>query len=134
MINGFPIKHQYVSRYYSGGLAPQYLETQNIEKNNASICTKFESIVLPAWIKTNAKWWSENKINDSDFISGIEYMIKTKIILLPDSELHIAVTPSDKIPYWLKNNAEWWADGIISESEFIKSIQYLISAGIIKVN
>ena len=37
------------------------------------------------------------------------------------------------IPEWIKNNAAWWAEGAISESEFISAIQHLIKEGIIAV-
>ncbi len=37
----------------------------------------------------------------------------------------------DKIPSWMKNNANWWANGTISDSEFISGIQYLLNSGII---
>jgi len=32
-----------------------------------------EEDTIPSWVKNNAGWWAENKINDNDFISGIEY-------------------------------------------------------------
>jgi micrococcal nuclease len=35
---------------------------------------------VPVWIKNNAQWWSENKITDSDFIQGIEFLVSNKII------------------------------------------------------
>ena len=38
------------------------------------------------------------------------------------------------IPSWIKNNAGWWANGQISDDEFVKGIQWLISNGIIKIN
>jgi len=38
-----------------------------------------------------------------------------------------------EIPQWIRNTAKWWADGQISDSEYIKSLQYLISRGILKV-
>ena len=38
-----------------------------------------------------------------------------------------------QLPDWLKNNARWWADGLISDSEYITGLQYLISEGILKV-
>lgn len=34
----------------------------------------------PPWLKTEAKWWSENKMRDSDFTEGIEYLIEKKMI------------------------------------------------------
>jgi len=40
----------------------------------------------------------------------------------------------EKIPQWAKNNAGWWADGKISDGDFVSGIQYLISKGIMKVN
>ena len=32
---------------------------------------------------------------------------------------------SDKIPAWVKNNAGWWADGQITESDFLSGITIL---------
>ncbi len=36
-------------------------------------------------------------------------------------------------PSWVKNNAGWWADGLIKDADFVSGIQYLISNGIMKV-
>ena len=40
---------------------------------------------------------------------------------------------SQEIPGWVKNNAGWWADGLIKDADFVSGIQYLISNGIMKV-
>lgn len=37
------------------------------------------------------------------------------------------------IPDWVKNNAKWWADGQIAESDFISAMQYLINQQIITI-
>ena len=37
------------------------------------------------------------------------------------------------IPKWIKNNAEWWADGVIDDGTFVSGIQYLVQVGIIQV-
>ena len=37
------------------------------------------------------------------------------------------------IPSWIKNNAGWWANGQISDDDFIKGIQYLIQAKIVLI-
>src|SRR5438309_10994255 len=39
---------------------------------------------------------------------------------------------SNQIPSWIKNNAGSWANGQISDDDFVKGIQYLISEGIIE--
>jgi len=37
------------------------------------------------------------------------------------------------IPAWIKNNAEWWADGQIPDTAFVSGIQWLISNGIMTI-
>jgi len=87
---------------------------------------------VPAWIKNNAKWWAQKKIGDSDFLSGIQFMIQQKIILVSGSSTgsNQAKTP---VPDWIRNNAGWWADDKISEDEFVKALEFLINNGIVQV-
>jgi len=40
---------------------------------------------------------------------------------------------ADSIPSWVKNNAKWWSEGQIGDSEFVKGIQFLINSEILKV-
>jgi len=40
------------------------------------------NIVIPEWIKQNAKWWVNGEITDESFISGIQYLIKTGIMII----------------------------------------------------
>ena len=47
-------------------------------------------------------------------------------ILVPNSSAQDA-----QIPGWIKNVAGWWADGDISENEFLTGIEYLINNNII---
>ena len=35
---------------------------------------------VPEWVKNNAIWWSEGKIGDNDFVSGLQFLIKEGII------------------------------------------------------
>jgi len=44
-----------------------------------------------------------------------------------------AYAQTSTIPDWVKNNAKWWSDGQIGESDYISSLQYLINQGIIKI-
>ncbi len=37
------------------------------------------------------------------------------------------------IPEWIKNNAKWWSEGSISETDYITSLEYLITNGIINI-
>jgi len=87
---------------------------------------------IPSWVKNNAKWWAEEKISDSDFSTGIEFLIKEKIIKVPETKKSGTETVQ-KIPEWIKNNAGWWANGLITEDDFVKGIEYLVKVGIIRV-
>jgi len=49
-----------------------------VEEKGKSVVAKQMSI--PPWIKNNAKWWSENRIGEDDFINGIKYLIEQQII------------------------------------------------------
>ena len=93
---------------------------------------QLKSQYVPIWIKNNAGWWSQELIEDSDFIAGIEYLIQQEIITLTDTAT-LETSSVDVIPKWIKNNAGWWTENLISEQEFIDSIQWLISNGIIRV-
>ena len=53
-----------------------------------------------------------------------------KIPDLPPSSSGVSET---KVPDWIKNNAKWWADGQITDQDFVKGIQYLVEKGIIRV-
>jgi hypothetical protein len=41
--------------------------------------------------------------------------------------------PEISIPSWIKNNAGWWADGLIDDASFVSGIQWLISNGVITI-
>jgi len=87
---------------------------------------------VPIWIKNNAHWWSQELIEDSDFVAGIEYLIQKEIITISESG-NVAAISSDEIPTWIKNNAGWWSEDLITEQEFIDGLQWLISIDVISV-
>jgi len=39
-----------------------------------------------------------------------------------------------EVPDWVKNNAGWWADGLIDDNSFVVGIQWLISDGIMDIS
>ena len=99
----------------------------NLELNESEI-------KIPQWIKTNAGWWATNQIADNDFVKGIEYLIKEEILKVPQTTQEESETESQQIPSWLRNNAGWWAEGAISNEEFVKGIQFLIQKNIVKIS
>lgn len=90
-------------------------------------------ISIPNWIKNNAGWWSEGFIGDSDFVSGIQFLINEGIMRIPPTTPESLFDTTDEIPSWIKNNARWWAEGVITDTDFVSGIQWLITNGIIKI-
>lgn len=92
---------------------------------NIGLASFIASHDMPAWINDSAKQWSSN----SEIIDGLKQMIKEKIISSPKEYQN-----SERVvPDWIKNNARWLYNGQISDDDFIKSLQYLVNKGIIRV-
>ena len=51
-----------------------------------------------------------------------------------DPSLRPMISTQNEIPAWVKSNAGWWADGTISDGEFLSGIEFLIKDGIIAVS
>jgi len=61
---------------------------------------------VPDWIKNNASWWSDNLIDDIDFINGLQYLIKHKIIKIDNKKI-LGQVPLEDIKFsstWQVNN------------------------------
>ena len=87
----------------------EYLINNNIISLRSISCNeKIESQttssaeMIPDWIKNNASWWSDNLIDDIDFINGLEYLIKHKIVKIDNKKILGKVPLEDIIfsPSW----------------------------------
>ena len=86
---------------------------------------------IPAWVKSVAEFWCEDKIDDGAFVDGIQYLIDNGIIVV--SGTSTSYSGSQEVPQWVKNNACWWAKEMITDKDFASGIEYLVSQGIIRV-
>ena len=86
---------------------------------------------VPDWIKNNAGWWADGIIDDSSFVSGIEWLVSNGIIEVPATA--VSGTAESTIPGWVKNTAGWWSGNQISDDDFVNAIQHLIKVGIMAV-
>jgi len=107
------------------------VETGIINSDSTETQASTSSISIPNWIKSNAKWWAEGSIDDSEFVKGVQYLISNGIMQVPHDSSPAGT--SQQIPSWIKSNAGWWSEGKISDQDFVAGIQYLINAGIVKV-
>ena len=58
-------------------------------------------------------------------------MISEGIMTIPTTQS--GTSSSQEIPAWVKNNAGWWSEDLIGDSDFVSGIQYLITEGIMNV-
>ena len=95
----------------------------------------FTAPEIPGWVKSNAFWWSEGQIDDKTFALAIGYLVKTDVINLSSqyktSTGNLKVSDNLTIPAWIKNNAAWWSEGIISDVDFKEGIRYMVNEKII---
>ena len=107
-------------------------EIQTDEIQTDEIQTDEIQTIIPAWIKDSTGWWAEGKIGNDTFLKAVEYMIEEDII-------NVQVEHNEKnnneentiIPNWIKETSKWWSDDLISDDDFVKNLQFLISNKII---
>jgi hypothetical protein len=51
-----------------------------------------------------------------------------------DYTIYESVGMKQPVPKWIKNNAEWWVEGIITENDFLQGIEYLVKKSIIGIS
>ncbi len=74
--------------------------------------------------------------SEGSFIGKISFQLYDKnnpIVSTAKEPEQASEVAEEKVPDWVKNNAGWWADGLISEDDFLNGIKYLVEKGIIKI-
>ena len=65
-------------------------------------------------------------ITDDTFATAIEFLIND-IIVMPATESEQS-SEQVSIPLWVKNNAQWWTEGLITDDDFGKRVTILIKS------
>src|SRR5947209_2288508 len=97
-----------------------------------SINASAQQYSIPSWIKDTAKLWGDDKIGDSNFKQGLQWLVENKIMTIPEGNNHSG-SNNQQIPIWVRNDAKWWGDGQIGDSDFVQGMQYLIQIGTISI-
>jgi len=112
----------HVNATYSGSHASTFFTLVDSDK-----------IAIPFQYKILARLWSEgNQSTDANFANVIRDLIQYEIIKIPES-MNQSTNSKVHIPSWVKNDARWWSDGLISDNDFGIAIQYLVKTKIITV-
>lgn len=103
-----------------------------LEYDGAQSSAPFEiidigNIVMPFGSNIIVPQWSEGVISDSMFF---KFLVNRNTIKLPDGQ---KLGDKVAIPDWYKINGKWWSDKKISDAEFIKGLQYLVSQNLVQI-
>ena len=86
------------------------------------------------WLQIEDDWHAMDKTYDieTDHHEDREAQAEwdEKIISLLSTDEYVKET---SIPFWIKNNAGWWADGTIDDDSFVQGIQFLVKENILKI-
>ena len=123
----------YIDRYNSEPTYKEWFDSNFPNTSIYNILGYADPVSVPDWVRNNAEWWATGVIPDSDFVTGIEFMLENNIIQISNISSSESAS-DDEIPQWIRNNAHWWSKDLISEDEFVNSLKFLIQEGIIKIN
>ena len=87
---------------------------------------------IPEWVKDIANWWSIGNISDEKFTESMEYMIKNKIVIIPENK-KFENTNELKMISFVRNNFSQWSQNEIPNDEFYKNTNWLIENNFINV-
>ena len=77
---------------------------------------------------------TQNPPQVPDDQTSIEQQIQQRIALANKLKQQIENTATVQIPFWVKDTAQKWHDGMVDNAGFSKDIQYMITSGLVKVS
>jgi len=132
------------------GLTPQQCGTI-INGTATNATTAVPEVTLPEWIKTDTGSWADGNVTDTEIANSFKFLINENILVLPPvEETETSEVPATNvtatnatattleelattivIPEWIKIIAGMWADGLISDADYLNAIQFLVTTQII---
>lgn len=83
------------------------------------------NIVMPFGSNVIVPQWLDGAISDSMFF---KFLVEKETVKLPAGQ---KLEEKTEIPDWYKTNGKWWSERKISDSEFVRGLQYLVNQKII---
>ena len=103
----------------------------NLDKKNEIQINSISSDI-PDWLKINAKWYSMGMISGKEFAHSIQFLIKEELIQMDKTGgTNKSSLGQDATPEWVQKSTGWWADGLVSNAEFISGLSHLVNIGVI---
>ena len=71
-----------------------------------------------------------NEIPEELFEKGLRALIREGVFTVPETDFDL--DSKLEYPTWIQNNAKWWNEGLITDKEFVDSIQWMIDQNFIE--
>lgn len=84
------------------------------------------NIVMPFGSNVIIPQWLDGAVTDHMFF---KFLVEKNTIKLPEG---VKIGEKTEIPYWYKTNGKWWTEQKITDSEFVKGLQYLVNQKIVR--
>jgi len=120
-----------------------YISTPILATATANVSFKAQSTPVPSQTTQSsqsspqpppASQPTQNPSQVPDDQTSIQEQIQQRIALANKLKQQIENTATTQIPFWVKDTAQKWHDGIVDDAGFSKDIQYLISSGLVKTS
>src|SRR6267143_8760 len=85
------------------------------------------SVTTLASIKDATKLWCGLNADKTSFVKTLKILSENNYVKITKSG------SATQVPMWFKNNACWWSNSKISDSDFLSGIQFLIDKGFLKI-
>ena len=72
----------YIDRYHNDQMYKEWFDANFPDYTIEEAVGFTTQSTIPDWLRTNAQWWSEDKLPDSEFVKGIEWLISNRIIVI----------------------------------------------------
>ena len=113
----------------------------NISEKSFTVTLEYKEFPALTYFKERIKLWSTNELDDSNFGSSVESMVKRKILTSSNlgfventtncADKGFSALEKCKVPSWVKNVAKWWSENKISDVAFFHMLEYLIEKNFI---
>ena len=130
-----------LKQYWYGGISDTVVSSTTINEDltftfnlKAKDLDNILSSEIFSWSTDMKIFVGIDEIDRYDDDSGLSYILVKESSTSP--QVPEWTQKSDKkqnVPDWIKNTAGWWASDMITETEFISAIEFLVQGGIIQV-
>jgi|TARA_B100001971_G_scaffold180803_1_gene177217 hypothetical protein len=107
-----------------------YKTDHEMSADGVSVSPKFEMIHITSELYDGNYTWHIASVSVESYFENHMYGLVNAIT----SFTLLNISDSDIIiPAWIKNNAGWWASGIIDDNTFVSGIEWLVSNDVIEI-